>query len=769
MRVGLTVTGPMQRHPQERPLALDASADVWGRLERSQAQLQTLLNVLDAAVMVLDQDQCLVAFNATAQERTERNFGVSLVAGSRLPVRSDIDREIERALAGHTLHVVHGPEQRPAEVPDYWVEVTLSPVRASDGAVIGVVYHSLDVTERMRVERALERSAAFRDALLALTPAALAAPSTDDAFQHVLALAVQHVPGAEAGTVLLRNGGDAYRFVAAVGYDRSSLQRFEVPLDGVDANRGGALVGCRRLRWERFPRSAETETLQGLLRIDAVRSSLSVPLTVAGREVGYVQLDSFSAADAFGAEASEFGVALRDLVSALVGRLELEADVRAERARSHHLAHHDPLTGLANRGLLLDRLAKALARDGRIGLRTAVVRLDLVNFKRVNEVYGHATGDGLLVAVGEALLSAVREADSVARLGSDEFAVVVAGLSSLDVVDTVARRIRTILSEPLLVGDHSVEIGCSVGIAIAPDDATSADGLFGQADLALGRSKRAGVGEIAYFTDAVDRHVRERHRLGEDLRRAIRTGEGLWTAFQPKLWMSGDERVVGVEALARWDHPELGPVSPGVFAPLAESLGLIDALSAHIFDQACAALAGWRRLGEATSWRVALNVSPLQLQGEALTVLLERLLGAHGLSFADVELEVTESVAFDADPSSIETLSALRARGAQVAIDDFGTGYASLQRLAVQPLDVLKIDRGFVSGLPASDRDSAVVDTVVALARGLGLQSVAEGVETAEQCAALRARHVDIAQGYLIARPMPAEAVLPWLQARSAQ
>lgn len=732
------------------------------------AQLRAMLESLDAAVMIFDADARLTAFNSTALERTQRNYGVALTPGARLPVRSAIDDEIAAALAGTALRVVHGPQHRPSHVTPYWVEVTLTPVRDDAGDVTGVVYHSHDITARIEAHASIVRGSAFRDALLALTSAASTASGRPNPYQHLLDSALQHVPRAQAGTVLLAEGGGTFRFVAAVGYDLRALQDHPVPASAVEFTRSVGIGACRRLRFDRFDSAAPAVALQRLLRVDTVQSSLSIPIVLGHRDLGFLQLDAFEVGAGFDAEALELGHALSGLVSALVGRVELEGLVRAERARSEHLVHHDALTGLANRALLLDRLRKALARDRRAGLTTAVIRVDLDSFKRVNEAYGHAVGDALLSRVAELLEGVVREADSVARLGSDEFAIVIAGLSDLAMVDTVARRVQSALQAPVELDGHGLEVSCSIGIAMAPGDGQDADELFGHADLALGRAKRDGPGGFAYYTAEVDRCVRERHRLGEDLRHAVRTGEGLWTAFQPKLWVNGREHVIGVEALARWDHPDMGAVAPSAFVPLGEDLGLIAALSAHIYDQACAALADWRRHGVAGDWRVALNVSPRQLAGDGLRLLLDEVLTRHELTFSDIELEVTESIAFDSDPSAIETLRQLRERGARVAIDDFGTGYASLQRLAVQPLDTLKIDRGFVSGLPQSTRDGAVVDTVVALSKGLGLDSVAEGVETDEQCQALRTRRVDVAQGYLFARPMPADEVVPWLSTRRA-
>lgn len=725
------------------------------------------LDALDAAVMLFDAEARLIAFNREAEERTRRNFGVRLTPGARLPVRSAIDAEIDAAIAGQPTRVIHGPEQRPAHVAPYWVEVSITPVRDASGASIGAVYHSLDITDRVRARDSLARSNAFREALLALTAAALTKPTDADPFQHVLALCVHHVPNAQAGTVLLADGEDTFRFVAAVGYDLSALLSHAVPADAVTPAHG-ADAQHPRLRFEAIDDAGTAEALRSLLCVADVRDSLSIPITLDDRTLGFVQLDAIEEGATFGPEAHELAGVVSELLSALVGRLELESLVREERARNEHLVRHDALTGLASRVLLLDRLHRVLVRGRRTRVLTAVIRIDLDGFAAINEAYGHKLGDALLVHVARVLEGLVRETDSVARIGNDEFAVVVAGVADVSTIDTIARRVQAALHAPVTLSGSTLETTCCVGIAVAPDDADDADALFGHAGLAIGRAKREGRGILAYYAAAVDKDARKRHRLGDDLRRALRTGSGIWVAFQPKLHIGARERVVGVEALARWNHPTSGAVPPDVFVHLAEDLGLISRLSMHVYDQACAALARWRRCGIGLGWRMAMNVSPRQLSDGGLEDALDLVLAKHGLGFGDIELEVTESMAFESDTDAVETLRHLRERGARIAIDDFGTGFASLQRLAVQPLDTLKIDRRFVAGLPSSTRDAAVVDTVVALAKGLGLESVAEGVETPEQFEALRRRGVDVAQGYLIAAPMPADQVESWIAHRSS-
>ena len=306
-----------------------------------------------------------------------------------------------------------------------------------------------------------------------------------------------------------------------------------------------------------------------------------------------------------------------------------------------------------------------------------------------------------------------------------------------------------------------MHVGASIGVSVAPADGSDAGTLLANADLAMYRAKRAGRGAVAYFTPDLDARMRERAQLTEELRAALRDGTGIRAVLQPQVRLD-DRGCVGVEALARWDHPTRGAVPPGTFVPLAEESGLVQALSDHVFGLACASFARLRAAGLLPGCRLALNVAPQQLRAGDLETRLARITAAHGLGPSDLDLEVTESVMADEHADLLDPLRRLRAAGARVAIDDFGTGYSSLHRLAVLPVDVLKVDRSFVQGLGGGQREAALIDGVLALAAGVGLVAVAEGVETEAQRAALLERGCRVAQGFLLGRPMTEAELIAW-------
>jgi diguanylate cyclase (GGDEF)-like protein len=596
--------------------------------------------------------------------------------------------------------------------------------------------------------------------VLALTHAVLAAPDAEGApYQRLLEAAVRHVPGVGAGSVLERGDDGRFHRVATSGADPGSPPPRAVDPGLLPAGTSAVVLGDSE--WARVvPPSPAGEPGGGERR----RTRLVIPVVVDDEPVAYLVLHATDRADAFPPEAVELGAVLGRLTGALVQRLRLEAALRAEREKLDHLAHHDPLTGLPNRVLLMDRLRQALARDARDGRVTGLLLLDLDGFQRVNDRHGHEAGDLLLARLSDRLRERMRDVDTVAHLGGDEFALVASGLERIGDLRVLARQALEASRAVFDLGDVDVHVGGSIGVAVAPHDAEDAEGLLRNATLAMQRTKQRGRGEVTFYTAAVDATMRERGRLTDDLRDALLTGHQVWVAFQPKIDLTTGA-CVGAEALARWDHPDRGPVSPGLFAPLTEEAGMVHALSARVYDEACAAFADWKARGLTTGWRLALNVQPQQLAQGDIVSLVHAVLRRHRLAATDLELEVTESIAFGDAEDALEPLQALREEGARVAIDDFGKGFSSLQRLTTLPVDTLKIDRSFVRGMGGSGRGAAVVATIAALARAFGLGLVAEGVETALQADALRRHGCGVAQGFLYSRPLRATDLPAWLEA----
>ncbi len=600
---------------------------------------------------------------------------------------------------------------------------------------------------------------AFRRGVLALTHAVLAATDGSGVpYRRILEEATRHVPGVQGGSALERGVDDRYRLVATWGVDPGdaaplaigpgALPQGGMPLVLTDADLAG------------FATDSPAAAPGGAGRR---RAHLLIPIVVEDDAIAYLLLHACAGCEAFPPGAVELGALLGRLTGALVQRLRLEVALRAEREKLDHLVHHDPLTGLPNRVLLMDRLRQALARDARDGRVTGLLLLDLDGFQRVNDRHGHEVGDLLLARLSDRLRERMHDVDTVAHLGGDEFALVASGVERIGDVRVLAQQALAASRTAFDLGTVDVHVGGSIGVAVAPHDAGDAEGLLRNATLAMQRAKQRGRGEVTFYTAAVDVSMRERGRLTDDLRDALLIGHQVWVAFQPKVDLATGA-CVGAEALARWDHPDRGPVSPAVFAPMTEEAGMVHALSARVYDDACAAFADWRARGLTAGWRLALNVQPQQLAQGDLVALVHAVLRRHGLDASDLELEVTESIAFGDAEDALEPLRILRDAGAQVAIDDFGKGFSSLQRLTSLPIDTLKIDRSFVRAMGGSGRGAAVVDTIAALASAFGLGLVAEGVETTAQADALRRRGCGVAQGFLYSRPLRAADLPAWLE-----
>ena len=416
-----------------------------------------------------------------------------------------------------------------------------------------------------------------------------------------------------------------------------------------------------------------------------------------------------------------------------------------------HMARHDALTGLPNRLLFNEELARTLAA-GRMSRKAAVLFLDLDSFKEVNDTLGHAQGDGLLQLVAQRLQSNVRAADTVARFGGDEFAIVQSDIRRpSDAVD-LAERIIKDLAEPFDLEGNLIFIGVSVGIALAPDDFTSPEELLRAADTALYRAKGEGRGTYRLFELGMHERLKERQAMKLALHGALGRGE-FEVHYQPLVnLMTG--KISCFEALVRWRHPERGLIPPAEFVPVAEENDFITSIGAWVLSQACKAAARWP-----SDIDVAVNLSPLQFRGQGLVNMVTNALFEGGLEPQRLQLEITESVILHESSVNLRVLSELRGLGVQIALDDFGTGYSSLSYLRHFPVDKIKLDRSFVSDLPAGVGARAIVRAVAGLAAGLGIAMTAEGIETADQVEALLEEGYTEGQGYYFSLPVPSEGV----------
>jgi diguanylate cyclase (GGDEF)-like protein len=479
--------------------------------------------------------------------------------------------------------------------------------------------------------------------------------------------------------------------------------------------------------------SAVPRLIDAVLHIASERTDITTPFQDRTDEIG------------------DLAIAIEALRGAVEERGRLR-EIRDMAIKLDHMAHHDPLTGLANRALLMRLLDERVAGQAAHAAAFNVLMLDLDRFKAVNDTLGHAYGDELLVETAQRVMQALGPSDMAARLGGDEFAVIqiVANDGVLE-ASLLADRLLKLMSAEFSIFGQDIVIGMSVGIARAPRDGATGSALLRSADLALYRAKAAGRNTYRFFEPGMDMAMRDQKALGLDLRQALKRTE-FSLHFQP-IVATGSGAVVCFEALLRWNHPKAGPVAPARFIPLAEETGLIVPIGAWVLREACAIAATWP-----DSIKVAVNMSPVQIRSSGVVDVVLAALTESGLPAERLELEITETAMLHGE-ASINALYKLQAMGIRIALDDFGTGYASLSNLTMFPYQKIKIDRSFVANLTSQPDARAIVAAVTNLAQGLGMDTTAEGVETEDQLILLRAAGCTSVQGYFLDRPKPAHAI----------
>jgi len=459
-------------------------------------------------------------------------------------------------------------------------------------------------------------------------------------------------------------------------------------------------------------------------------------------------------------------------ITRLSGTIQDVTEIKEAEERIRHLAYYDAITGLPNRQFFIERLQQALVHAKRYQRLLGLLSLDLDQFKRINDTLGHSAGNELLLSVSQRLSDAVRAPDTfahegketifghdmastVARLGGDEFSLLITELTHYHDAAKVARRMLEELRKPFRVAKQEVFVSVSVGLALYPLDGDDAETLIKNAGAAMHFAKDQGRDNYQFYSRAMNATALEKLSMEAQLRRALERDE-LLLHYQPKIRPATGE-IVGLEALIRWEHPELGLVSPAQFIPLAEETGLIVPLGEWVLLNACRQNQDWQRLGYPPV-HVAVNIASLHFRQGTLGQSVATALQKSGLHPSWLELEVTESMLMDSAETTLATLSTLKGMGVRLAIDDFGTGYSSLSYLKRFPLDTLKIDRSFVKDLPHDAEDAAIAKAIIAMAHSLKLEVVAEGVETAEQLAFLQQHGCDLVQGFLFSKPMAAAA-----------
>jgi diguanylate cyclase (GGDEF)-like protein/PAS domain S-box-containing protein len=439
---------------------------------------------------------------------------------------------------------------------------------------------------------------------------------------------------------------------------------------------------------------------------------------------------------------------------------------KANESRVEYLATHDALTGLPNRNLLEDRTRQSMERSRRSSQGLALLTVDLDNFKQLNDAYGHSVGDATIAACAERIAGAAGElSDTVARLGSDEFVVVVGDApDAATAAARIARAIHDAVNAPMaVVHDHEFTLLASVGISLYPNDGTTFDDLLKNAEAAMYRAKALGRGGYQFYSPEMSARANERVIFEGELHRAL-LREQFELHFQPQIEIATGN-LIGVEALVRWQHPELGWLQPARFIPIAEETGLIGPLGRYVLREACVQSRAWRERG-VPAVPVAVNISAAQLRHADFLTMVKEIIAETGIDPKTLELEITEGTMMEVTEPLLARVDSLKQLGVRLSIDDFGTGYSNLAYLRTFPLDRLKIDQSFIASAPHDEGSQTIIRAVLGLGESLGLEVVAEGVETAEQAAVLEKLGCRNAQGYLYGRPMPANELVAWVDAR---
>jgi diguanylate cyclase (GGDEF)-like protein/PAS domain S-box-containing protein len=716
---------------------MSAFVEATASLEASEERFRSIFDYSPEPMLAMSLDGTIVRANAAAA----REYGGSVedLLGHRAAEFltstqiEDANRAFKSAGRG-TAATLEALALR-AHGPPVSVLVTFIPI-VFRGTITGVHLVARDLTAVRRAERAV---AVQSDRLRELY---LVAASSDGTPENLIASTI------DAGCRLLRmTAGSLYdaeadRSVSTVGNPiPRRLARLALATDGALA----------------------LDDLRGVPYLGEPEFGEQPPWAYIGTaiEVGGVRYGSLSfAADEPRAE--PFTPSDRDLVQ-LMGVLVSSAIERGHsRARLKHLAYNDQLTALPNRAWFVERLRDELTLARAAQMRVAVMFLDLDRFKDINDSLGHALGDRMLRVIADRLTAIVGSEGLVARMGGDEFIVLIGNDPATELVDTLARRIIAAIDEPLVIDGYEQFVTTSIGIAIFPDDGDDADALIKHADVAMYRAKERGRNTHQFFTPALAASLRTRLAQEKSLRKGLEREEFV-LHYQPQFELDG-ERLVSVEALVRWQHPTLGLIGPDEFIPSAEMSGLIVDLGDWVLETACRQICAWQAI--VPGLRLAVNLSARQFHQTALTGKIREILARTGLQPDQLEVEITESVAMSDAAISVQILEELGRAGVRLAVDDFGTGYSSLGYLRRFPLDSLKIDKSFVREIPVEPDDATIVRTVIGMAHSLGLEVCAEGVETAEQLEFLRAEGCDRVQGYLFGRPMAAEAVEAFLAGR---
>ncbi|MBI5104001.1 MAG: EAL domain-containing protein [Solirubrobacterales bacterium] len=715
------------------------------RLAERDRMHAAMLAHVDAAVVATDLDERITVWNEAAQRlfgwEPHEALGHStreLLLAAPLPDHDAVrDRVVDEGSAGGRLRL------RTREGATFLADVQTSTVRDEAGEPSGFVSVITDLTERLALIDQLQGRAAQQSAVAALGERALESEDPGALLDHAVEV-VRDTLGVDLAAMLeLEPGGRTFMIRAGVGFEPGIVRSASVPAGWHDTQAGFTFTSREpvitddAITERRFARSE-------ILARHGIRSGVTVVVQGRGGPHGILGAYSRDVA-AFSPDEVTFLQSVANVLGDALDRWSAEMETLRRSL-------HDALTGLPNRSLVLDRLGHALERAGRSAGGVALLFLDVDHFKHVNDSFGHGAGDELLIQVADRLRHAVRPADTVGRFGGDEFVVLCEDVLDETMAMAIAARLAAVFAQPFALGGDEHHVGASIGIVLRQGE-EDAEALLRDADAAMYRAKERGRGRVELFDAGMRDRAEGRVRVETGLRRGIDAGE-LEVHYQPIADL-GSGCVAAVEALVRWRHPERGLLAPSEFIPVAEDTGLIVPLGRRVLEVACLQAAAWtqERAGRPTV-PVHVNLAPRQLQDQALVETVAATLAATGAPPEALVLEVTESSLVERGGMREHTLERLRDLGVGLALDDFGTGWSSLAYLARLPITGLKVDRSFVAGMEQGL--APITDAIVRMAFALGLDVVAEGIETEEQLRAVRRLGCGLGQGFLLARPLPA-------------